>query len=239
MAASPTLSPWPAPTLADAAPHDIGEPVRAWAESEPSCSQAIEPRPRRLAANLLSTARWLSSRSERAERAAAKEEQRIKDELADLPAGWFVLHSIDIGELDEHDRDIDHVVIGPGGVFTLHLDHQLAAKVWVSEHKVTINGRDSDHLRQARFEARRSSRLLTDACGFDVTVQSVLVLIGAATVQTLSRPAEVHVRTQHDIRDWLCKQPVRLDAAMVTAIYMRARFSDTWQLSGGVASLLD
>lgn len=222
--AAPTLSPWPAPTLADAAP------ARA---------DAIELQPRRPVTTLLARARWLSSRSERVERAASKEVQKINDELADLPAGWFVLHSIDIGELDEHDRDIDHVVIGPGGVFTLHLDHQLAAKVWVSEHKVTINGRDSDHLRQARFEARRSSRLLTDACGFDVTVQSVLVLIGAATVQTLSRPAEVHVRTQHDIRDWLCKQPVRLDAAMVTAIYMRARFSDTWQLSGGVASLLD
>ena len=38
-------------------------------------------------------------------------------------------------------------------------------------------------------------------------MQSVLILIGAATVQTLSRPAELHVRTQHDLRDWLCMQP--------------------------------
>ena len=58
---------------------------------------------------------------------------------------------------------------------------------------------------------------MTEACGFAVTVQSVLVMIGA-TVQTVSRPAEVHVRAQHDLRDWLCLQPTRLDEDSATAI---------------------
>jgi len=113
------------------------------------------------------------------------------------------------------------VAFGPGGVFTIYVEHQPGAKVWVSEHAVTTNGRESNRLRRARFEARRSSRDLTDACGFNVTVQSVLILIGAATMQTVSHPAEVHVRTQHDIRDWLCRQPPRLDSDMVRAIYDR------------------
>ena len=65
--------------------------------------------------------------------------------------------------------------------------------------------------------------MLTTLCGFDVTVQSVLILIGAATVQTLSRPAELHVRTQHDLRDWLCMQPRRLDARTVVAIHEHIR----------------
>ena len=132
--------------------------------------------------------------------------------------------SLDIESVDHHDPDnlhVDHVVIGPGGVFTIYVEHQPGAKVWVSEHAVTINGRESNRLRRARFEARRSSRVLTDACGFNVTVQSVLILIGAATMQTVSHPAEVHVRTQHDIRDWLCRQPPRLDSEMVRAIYDR------------------
>ena len=88
---------------------------------------------------------------------------------------------------------------------------------------MTINGRETDHLRQARFAARRAGGLLTDACGFNVTVQSVLVLIGAATVQTLSCPAEVHVRTQHDLRDWLCRQPTRLDTTMAGAVHDHLR----------------
>ena len=127
------------------------------------------------------------------------------------------------GDADDDVRHAERVVIGPGGVFLIVLEHQLAAKVWVTEHQLTINGRDSDRLRAVRFEARRESGRLSDACGFDVTVQAVLVLIGAATVQTLSRPAEVHVRNQHDIRDWLCKQPTRLEPGTVAVVYQHLR----------------
>ena len=142
------------------------------------------------------------------------------------------------GRSSAKDGEIDHVVVGPGGVFTIHLEHQPAAKVWVSEHKVTINGRDSDRMSQARFGARRTGGLLTTLCGFDVTVQSVLILIGAATVQTLSRPAELHVRTQHDLRDWLCMQPRRLNPGTVVAIHQHVRGVSAAQ-SDAPALLLD
>jgi hypothetical protein len=177
-----------------------------------------DPPARRTIAGLLGTAKRLSSRAERAEHAAAKQEQRISDELADLPAGWFIQNSFAPRDLGGEDHHIDHLVVGPGGAFSIHLEHQPGARVWVSEHKVTINGRDTEHLRTARFAARYAGGLLTDACGFTVTVKSVLVLIDAATVQTLSCPAEVHVRTQHDIRDWLCKQPLRLDTNTIRAV---------------------
>jgi hypothetical protein len=215
MTESPAPSPWPAPTpselvLADASQGDPQSPL---------LDEPVAARPARQAVTaLFNTARRLSSRTERAEHAAAKEGLRIRDELDDLPAGWFVLHSLDL-DADGDDRHVDHVAIGPGGTFMIFIEHQPGAKVWISEHKVTIDGRDSDQLRQARFEARRASGRLTDATGFDITVQSVLMLIGAATMQTLSRPAEVHVRTQHDIRDWLCRQPARLDADAVRAVY--------------------
>jgi hypothetical protein len=166
------------------------------------------------------------SNEERTLRAAIKAEQKLRQQLADLPSGWFVLHSVDIGQPG---RLIDHVVIGPGGVFTLNVEHQLGAKVWVSEHQVLIDGVETEHLRHSRFEARRSSTLLSDACGVAVTAQSLLVLIGAAEVQTSSRPAEVHVRTDHEIRDWLCRQPIRLDAETVRAILERASRFETWQ----------
>ncbi|MEO8267200.1 MAG: nuclease-related domain-containing protein [Ilumatobacteraceae bacterium] len=217
MTVVPTTSPWPAPSLADLV-------VAGTNRTETAHGAA---RPRRSAAALLSTAKRLSSRSERAEHAAAKEEQRIGHELDDLPAGWFVLHAVGVGEFGLNDRPIDHVVIGPGGVYAIYLEHQPGAKVWVSEHTVTINGRDSERLRETRFEARRSSRVLTEMCGFDVTVQSMLVLIGAATMQTLSRPAEVHVRTQHDLRDWLCKQPTRLDAVKPRVVHEQVRRAET------------
>jgi hypothetical protein len=221
MTATPPPSPWPAPTLPYLPPAN-----RPPAPLDPGLQEPDSPsQSRRAAAALLVTAKRLSSRSERAQHAAVKEEQRISGELRDLPAGWFVLASLDIVESSEAggpDREADHIAVGPGGVFIIYLDHQLGAKVWISEHKVTINGRDNDHVRRARFEARHANGSLSQLFGFDVAVQSVLVLIGAATIQMLSHPAEVHVRNQHDLRDWLCRQPVRLDPDQVTAL--RERF---------------
>jgi len=208
-----TLSPWPAPTPADAATSSPPTPPL------PVAAPSIEVSPqRRPVTALIETARRWTSRSERAEHAAFKEEQRIRSELLDLPAGWFVLDSDQASRFPELDGAPDHVAVGPAGVFLIHLEHHLGAKVWVSEHRLTIDGRDSDRLPKVRSEARRSSGMLTTAIGRNVTAQSVLVLIGAATMHMLSRPAEVHVRDQHDLRDWLCRQPPRLDADTVSAL---------------------
>jgi len=214
MAGTPALSPWPAPTLGDAAPSSPPPP--------PALSSTVPPireaAPRRPVTTLIETARRWTSKSERAEHAALKEEQRIRAELLDLPVGWFVLHAEEATTFPELEGGADHVAIGPGGVFLIHLEHRLGAKVWISEHRLTINGRDSDRLATVRSQARRSSGLLTSAIGRNVTAQAVVVLIGAATMQMLSTPAEVHVRDQHDLRDWLCRQPPRLEAGTVTAL---------------------
>jgi hypothetical protein len=163
----------------------------------------------------------MCSKTERAQHAAWKAEQRIATDITSLPAGWFVLTS---PELDEQmERRPEHVAIGPSGVFFIYLEHHAGAKVWVNEHKLTVDGRATDDLRAMRFEARRASSRITEVCGFDVTVQSVLVLIGIATMQTLRHSAEVHVRMEHDLRDWLCRQPNRLDADETSAVHRHVR----------------
>jgi len=99
--------------------------------------QSIAPTPRRSVVALVETARRMTSRSERAEHAALKEEQRIHADLLDLPAGWFVLQPEDVAA---HLRvGADHVAIGPGGVFLIYLEHRADAKVWVNDHQLTID----------------------------------------------------------------------------------------------------
>ena len=80
----------------------------------------------------------------------------------DLPVGWFVLHAADTASFPDLDAGADHVAVGPGGVFLIYLEHHLGAKVWISEHRLTIDGRDSDRLARVRSEARRCERS-TDA----------------------------------------------------------------------------
>lgn len=218
MFASPTLSPWPAPTADELVwPVEPAEPTQRAGTRESMAKTST--------GTIMTLAKRLGS-EERTQRAAVKAEQKLRQQLEDLPIGWHVLHSVDIGQPGRH---IDHVVVGPGGVFTLNVEHQPDAKVWVTEHQVLINGAETEHLRHSRFEARRSSALLTEACGFHVAAQSLLILIGAAEVQTVSRPAEVHVRADGDVRDWLCRQPTRLTVATVQAIRGRAGQFDTWQ----------
>ena len=209
---TPTSPPWPAPTLAEAA-------ARRNIDSSAAAESQVRDRRRPLAVALQAGRRLLDP-DLRAEHAAVREEQRIAAELSDLPCGWFVCPLADAEPLGLHAHATDHFVVGPGGVFIIRSERRAAAQIWVSEQAMTIDGRAGDRLSEARVEARYAGMRLSDRCGFDVTVQSVLVMIGAI-VHTASRPAEVHVRDQHDLRDWLCMQPVRLDAETIGTINRR------------------
>jgi hypothetical protein len=216
MSATPTpgspLATWPAPTLTDAAHRNLDNTTVSGSR------RSVRRQP---VAGALQAARRLLDPGLRAEHAALRDEQRIADELRDLPCGWFVTPLADVVALDVQPSPTDHFVVGPGGVFIIRSEHRPAAQIWVSEQSMTIDGVAGNRLTEARIEARYAGLRLSDRCGFDVTVQSALVMIGAI-VHTVSRPAEVHVRDQHDLRDWLCMQPVRLDGETVGAIHQRA-----------------
>src|SRR4051794_38965601 len=130
MSSTPTSSPWPAPTWADAAISPLPAPLTSPPSAHPT---------RRPASALIETVRRLASRTERAEHAGLKEEQRIRADLLDLPLGWFVLHAADTAMFPDLDAGADHVVVGPAGVFLIYLEHHLGAKVWISEHRLTID----------------------------------------------------------------------------------------------------
>ena len=71
--------------------------------------------------------------------------------------------------------NIDHVVIGPGGVFTVDTKN-LTGTVVVSERACRHNGYRTDYLPKSSHEARRAATLLSAAVGRDVHVRPVLAL---------------------------------------------------------------
>lgn len=163
---------------------------------------------------------------ERAWRVGAKGEVKVARELGQLGAGWRVLHAVDVGD---RGSDIDHVVIGPPGVFTLNTKTHPNAKAWVADRAVMVNGRRTDYLRNSRFEGQRAGRLLTAACGHPVGVTPVIVFVGLADIVEKSMPPDVHVTTRRRLRRWLTSLPPTLGSTEVDAIYARARTSTTWQ----------
>lgn len=104
---------------------------------------------------------------ERAYRIGADGEEAVAARLARLGPAWRVLHAVPVGR---GDSDIGHVVIGPGGVFTVNAKHHPDANVWVGGNTFLVNGHRQPYVRNGRHEAQRASRLLTARTGFPVLV---------------------------------------------------------------------
>jgi hypothetical protein len=148
--------------------------------------------------------------------------------LAKLGSDWHVLHAVPVGD---RGSDIDHVVVGPPGVFTLNTKNHAGKSVWVAERAFLVNGQRTDYLRKSRFEAQRSSQLLSSACGFAVTVEPVIVVI-ASRLTIKHRPTGVHVVGRKRVVRWLRHQPPVLKSQGVEEIFERARTASTWTSSG-------
>jgi hypothetical protein len=113
---------------------------------------------------------------ERSYRIGADAEEAVGAELARLPSGWWVLHSIPVGK---DSSDIDHLAIGPSGVFTINAKHHPRANVWIAGDNVRVNGRKTFYVRNSRFETARTARILSATCGSKVPTVGVIAVVGA------------------------------------------------------------
>ena len=78
----------------------------------------------------------------------------------------------------ERGADIDHVVIGPGGVFTINTKHHPKAAIWVGGETFMVNGGRVPYIRNSRFEAKRASRMLSEHVGFPVPLTGLIAVVG-------------------------------------------------------------
>ena len=93
---------------------------------------------------------------------------------------------------------------------------------------MTVNNAKTTYVRNARYEAERASRLLSDAVGFEVPVQGVIVLMGAFEVTIKKQPRDVFISTRRKVSDWLRNHGEVMSQETVEAIYEVARRSTTW-----------
>ncbi len=165
---------------------------------------------------------------ERAWRIGADAEESIGGELERLTThGWRVLHSIPVGA---GDSDIDHVLIGPPGVFTVNSKHHPGANVWIVPKQIRVNNHPVPYLRNSRHEAARAATLLAAAAGFPVTATSVLIFrLGSGSLTIREHPGDVLVYRATKAFKALRNLPPRLTVAQVGALYEAARWHSTWQ----------
>ena len=152
-------------------------------------------------------------------------ELAVGHQLAKAGPEWTVLHAIPVGA---GDSDIDHLLIGPAGVFTLNTKRHRGKKVWVADHRILVAGQKVDHLRNARSEASRASRALSLARGRTVPVSAALVFVGVDEVTIRSRPRDVHIWTERSLLRHLKKLKPQLHPDEVAAIVTVAVRDSTW-----------
>ena len=166
---------------------------------------------------------------ERAWRIGADGEEKVAarlEKLAKKDPRWRFLHAIPVGE---NGSDIDHLVIGPGGVFTLNSKHHPGGRIWIRGNGFRVNGTQLPYIRNSRHEAARASRYLSTACGFTVEAAGIVVPVGADSTTIKEAPADVHVINRMALVSWLRRRPEVLDDEAVLAIFEAARRSTTWR----------
>lgn len=145
--------------------------------------------------------------------------------LGSLGEGWTVLHSLPIGT---RGSDIDHIVVGAAGVFTINTKARPDARVWVGSRRLLVNGQATDYLRNSRYEATRTQRLLWAAGATDVPVAGVIAIVGAKQITIREQPSDVTVLDAARLTRWLEKQKPRLDQAQTSALSALARRATVW-----------
>lgn len=166
---------------------------------------------------------------ERAWRIGGDAEQAVARRLAGLGSDWRVLHAIPVGD---NGSDIDHLVVGPAGVFTVNAKHHPDAKVWLRGDTLKVNGFSTHHVRNSRHEATRAATLLSARAGFDVEVRGVVAIMGMEqgfTVVEQPRDGLVTVVQRKRVADHLRSLPAVLGRPSVERIHDVARHLATWQ----------
>ena len=150
-------------------------------------------------------------------------ELEIANILDRLDRRWTVLHAVPVGAAG---ADIDHVVIGPGGTFTINTKNHSGKKIWTAGTTFMVDGQKLAHIHHSTFEAKRAARLLSDVTGTPVAVTPLIVVVRPASL--IRKKPDVTVMESTDLFRWLRRQPQMQTDATVARISWAAERRETW-----------
>jgi hypothetical protein len=132
--------------------------------------------------------------------------------------------------------DIDHVLIGPGGVFTINTKKHPGKKIWVGGNTIMVSGHRVPYVRNSEHEAERASRLLSQRTGSPVDARAVLIFTTGTIIPDVTikaPPTNVAILDRVDVPRVFKRAERRLTPTQVEAIFAVARRSTTWTPASG------
>lgn len=145
--------------------------------------------------------------------------------LAGLDPRWGFMQS---ARSSADGTELDHWVIGPGGVFLLNAKHLPGSKLHVAGDRFLVDGREQPYVPQMRGEAKRSSEALSVSTRWDVGVTGVIVPVNDRRLVIEHFPTDVAVVDEIDVANWLVNRPEQFGKRQILAAFSAARDSTAW-----------
>jgi hypothetical protein len=152
-------------------------------------------------------------------------EIEVGEALARLDPEWVVLHALPV---DEGDADIDHLVIGPSGVFIVATKNHTGQAVWASQRTLMVGGVRYPHIRNMEYEMGRAERMLSAGAGRPVEVSGILAIVAPKSLVVRERHRDVAVVPSTQLVPWLLRRRRTLSSEEITRIGDAAALASTW-----------
>lgn len=150
-------------------------------------------------------------------------ELHVGETLEGLGQRWDVLHDLPL------ERSVlDHLVIGPAGVFAVRAANYSGTDV-VGPSGPVLADELRDDLALVSAEAAEAARLLSAAAEGSIPVQPLLVVVAP---RRLSPGVDARIVASRDLERLLTRAPATLSGDDVAAISDRADLASTWPRGG-------
>ncbi len=157
---------------------------------------------------------------------AALAELLVGTVLDNLGPEWDVLHVVPV---DDSAHEIDHLVIGPAGIFCFVTRNFAEQKVEVYHDSLLVGGARRNDMAVARELAANATSLLSAAIARPITVHPVLVLVDPAKLVVQEQPFRLTVVSSRNVVRWLTRHERTLVGTEVAFVSDIADRIDTWR----------
>lgn len=156
-------------------------------------------------------------------------ELEVGETLATLGAHWDVLHDVPVGP-----DGLDHLVIGPAGVYAVRTVMARGLQVVVTGDSVSVGGSVAELASIVRDDARDVEEALGLASASQLTVKPVLVMVGPRRLTIATPPHHVAVVQSAILRSTIVNAANALTGSEVAALSDLAELSSTWSVASPV-----
>lgn len=167
---------------------------------------------------------------ERNWRLGAEGEELVAKEIAKLQQRdprWRVIHDLRVGK---RGANIDHILVGPPGIFVIDAKHWPNAAVKVYRSGPWIDGKKAwKDFNGVRKQAVLASNILSSATGMSISAMPILAFVNPASFQVKDQPEDVIITYRKNLIKALSNYPEKITDSQIETIFEAMRQPQTWK----------